>query len=251
MCNSLWKNKKKLAASSASANPHPARLRHVAESAALHHRSVIYAHTFQVSFRRKSLPGRRCRNGFLNSYVTCFQQMKTRKNVSKWPNFFDKSQQDEQTDLWLRARVFWHRVAPPPPTTAEVAAKSHGGSAQQSVRRERQRDSWRWRRIRWARTSRLEPESSRNGSRSPWVEPRRRWARGDPLFKKVSLSPRNFLTVPESHCHGSVKLWGGHTWACFIKLLGVEGWKSQHERGRETLPSCPHDDRLSESVFRF
>lgn len=30
--------------------------------------------------------------------------MKTRRNVSKWPNFFDKSQQDELTGLWLRAR---------------------------------------------------------------------------------------------------------------------------------------------------
>lgn len=99
------KIKKFLAASSAAANPHPARLRHVAESAALHHRGVIYAHNFQVSFCWKSLPGRRCRSGFLNSYVTCVQQMKTRRDVSKWPNFFDKSQQDEQTDPWLRARA--------------------------------------------------------------------------------------------------------------------------------------------------
>lgn len=38
-------------------------------------------------------------------------------------------------------------------------------------------------------------------------------------------------------------------WACFIKLLGVEGWKSQYERGRETLASCSHDDRLLKSCF--
>lgn len=38
-------------------------------------------------------------------------------------------------------------------------------------------------------------------------------------------------------------------WACFIKLLGVEGWKSQYERGSETLASCSHDDRLLKSCF--
>lgn len=117
--------------------------------------------------------------------------------------------------------------------------KSHGGSAQQSVRRERQRDSWRWRRIRWARTSRLEPESSRNGSRSPWVEPRRRWARGDPLFKKVSLSPRNFLTVPESHCHGSVKLWDGHIELVLLSCSVLRAGKASMREGKRPCHHVP------------
>lgn len=137
------------------------------------------------------------------------------------------------------ARAFWHCVAPPPPTTAEVAVESHGGSAQQSGRRERQRDSWRWRRIRWARTSRLEPESSRNGSRSPWIEPRRRWARGDPLFKKVSLSPRNFLTVPESHCHGSVKLWDGHIELVLLSCSVLRAGKASMREGERPWHHVP------------
>jgi len=49
------------------------------------------------------------------------------------------------------------------------------------VRRNRQREieekrSPRWQRIRWARTSRPGLDSSPNGSRSLWIEPRRRWA---------------------------------------------------------------------------
>lgn len=160
--------------------------------------------------------------------------MKTRRNVSKWPNFFDKSQQDELTGLWLRARVLTLCCS-----TSAYNSWSRSWIAQQSGRRERQRDSWRWRRIRWARTSRLEPESSRNGSRSPWIEPRRRWARGDPLFKKVSLSPRNFLTVPESHCHGSVKLWDGHIELVLLSCSVLRAGKASMREGERPWHHVP------------
>lgn len=49
-------------------------------------------------------------------------------------------------------------------------------SRREALAAENPRENWRWQKIRSAQTSRLELDSSPNGSRSLWIEPRRRWA---------------------------------------------------------------------------
>lgn len=113
---------------------------------------------------------------------------------------------DEIPSCRLWAYLHTCAVAPPPsPWTEVVRGKKAvwGGSGRVHDRVWRgatESKKWRWQKTRLDRTSRLELASSPNGSRSLWIEPKRRWVRGSIHIGSVYLQNRTHLCQSSGLC---------------------------------------------------